>query len=141
MTALNEARVAPIGRLVGAVSRVRVPWWLFSRVAVRLLKAPLPPEGWAVTWRETSERRFAFDVHRCVYQRTFEDCGHPELAPMACRSDDILFARLPGARFVRESTLARGAPRCDFSFERVTANDGRAPGRGGGLSRTRPPGG
>lgn len=90
-----------------------------SRLITRVTTAGVPEPGWRTTWLERSDERVAFEITECLYLRTFRHFGAPELAPLACRGDDILYARLPGARFVRHGTLARGDAVCDFAFERV----------------------
>lgn len=121
LTRLNELKLRPFARLVGAVSRLPVPWAVLSRVMGGIIRRAVPPPGWRVEWRHDSADRVAFDVHDCPYVRTFGHYGVPEIAPLGCAGDDILFARLPGARMERSGTLARGQDRCDFAFVRTTA--------------------
>ena len=85
-----------------------------------------PPDGWDVEWLEVSRRRIAFNIRRCFYLDTLSRWEAPELTPLYCDCDDVVFSALPPRlRWQRTQTLARGGALCDFCFERV-----RAPGRG-----------
>jgi len=57
------------------------------------------------------------DVKACRFVRLAREIGRPELAPLFCEADSVLFGR-PGApiRLEREGTIANGADRCDFRF-------------------------
>lgn len=73
---------------------------------------------------------FQYDVTACVFYELASRLGFPEAARHLCAADDVYFpetGREVGARFVRAGTLARGAPRCDFRFERErpTGTDGK----------------
>jgi hypothetical protein len=62
-----------------------------------------------------------YDVTSCVFYELAARLGFPEAARHLCLADDVYFpesGREIGARFVRAGTLARGAARCDFRFER-----------------------
>ncbi len=115
---LNEVRLAPFARTLAVLARLPVPWPLLRRSIDAAVRTISPEPGWSYEWREASDRRLAFDVRSCLYLRTFTYYGVPELTTVGCAGDDQLFARLPGARFVRMGTLGRGADRCDFCFER-----------------------
>jgi len=62
-----------------------------------------------------------YDVTACVFAELASRLGFPEAARNLCLADDVYFpesGREMGARFIRAGTLARGAARCDFRFER-----------------------
>jgi hypothetical protein len=67
-----------------------------------------------------------YDVTACVFHELASRLGTPEAARHLCTADDVYFpgsvGRI-GARFVRAGTLARGAARCDFRFERTGIDD------------------
>lgn len=118
---LNDARWSPMAGAVGLVSRLPVPWPVLSRLIRNVMATGFPPVGWEISWVEVSDARVAFDIHGCFYHRVFLHYGLPQLTAQACRGDDVLYARLPGARFVRHGTIGRGDPVCDFRFERGRA--------------------
>jgi hypothetical protein len=73
--------------------------------------------------REDSPDALAYDVTYCAYERVAAAFGAPRLCQISsCAGDEVTFPRLCskiGLRFVRQSTLAAGAPCCDFRFERA----------------------
>lgn len=58
-----------------------------------------------------------FDVGACRFVKILSALGRPELAPLFCEVDSAFVSRT-GSRLTleRASTLAHGAPRCDFRF-------------------------
>lgn len=111
-------------------------------------KAYFPPGGKARTWdffhdaHETqmregfistnendgiqrSDSRVTLDVVRCRFHECFRDMGNPAITLAFCRSDETVFNEYsPIMRFHRGNspvnTIARGAPRCTFIYERVS---------------------
>lgn len=77
-----------------------------------------------VTSLERSAQRVTLEVSRCRFFESFGDMGEPRLTEAFCRSDEQVFNELlPHMRFHRGAaspdTIARGARRCRFVFERV----------------------
>lgn len=73
-----------------------------------------------------SERNVALEITRCRFQECFRDMGNAEITLAFCRSDETVFNEYsPIMRFHRGpspvNTIARGAPRCTFIYERVAA--------------------
>lgn len=116
---MSDARLGILARVAGVFARLPVPWSVFTRLVDKVMASGFPSAGWDISWVEKSDDRLVFDIHGCFYLRAFEHYGVPELTALACHGDDILYQRLPGARFVRTGTLGRGDPACDFRFERL----------------------
>ncbi len=70
-----------------------------------------------VEQRSTGDAHLAFDVTGCLFVELCRSVGRPYLAPLFCEADSRHFdsPRSP-LTLVRESTIARGATRCDFRF-------------------------
>jgi tetrahydromethanopterin S-methyltransferase subunit B len=72
--------------------------------------------------RESSDDVVAYDVTYCAYERVAAAFGDARLCAISnCAGDDVSFPRICAgidAEFHRRSTLAAGAPCCDFRFER-----------------------
>lgn len=109
-------------------------------------KAYFPPDGKTPTWdyfhdaheaqmREgfistnenagihRSDKLVTLDIIRCRFHECFRDMGNPEITLAFCRSDETVFNEYsPIMRFHRGpamvNTIARGAPRCTFIYER-----------------------
>lgn len=112
-------------------------------------KAYFPPAGQTKTWdyfhdaheaqiREgfisanesdgirRTDRAVTLHVTRCRFHECFRDMGDGALTLAFCRSDETVFNEYaPIMRFHRGSspvnTIARGAPRCAFIYERTAA--------------------
>lgn len=79
-----------------------------------------PPQGWAIEQLENQPDHVSFNISRCFYVDVLAAYGAPELCPLFCRADDLLMAEAsPQIKWARTSTLAEGAERCDFRWERV----------------------
>lgn len=89
-----------------------------------------------------SEQRVALEIKRCRFFEAFRDMGEARLAEAFCRSDEAVFNGLVARmRFHRggasPDTIARGATRCRFVFERMAAStEARPPHRAPGGPRT-----
>lgn len=55
---------------------------------------------------------------RCPILEKLSEMGAPELTLLFCASDDWLAGAMPGVRWRRTTTLARGGDHCDFDWER-----------------------
>lgn len=111
-------------------------------------KACFPPRGQARTWDffhhaheaqmeegfigtnenggiRRTDGSVGFEITRCRFHECFRDMGNGEITLAFCRSDETVFNEYSPAvmRFHRGvspvNTIARGAPRCAFLFERV----------------------
>jgi hypothetical protein len=125
----HEAVLAEVGSLLEIGLRafarfVHVYTYLPLPFAVmrQMFKASLlayPKQGWGIEQIENSKTSFAFNVHRCFYLDVFTAYGAPELTPLYCRLDDLLYAPWsPSIRWERTKTLGRGDDCCDFRYSR-----------------------
>jgi hypothetical protein len=83
------------------------------------LQNNFPPQGWEMEWVEDSEQVFAFNMRSCFYLDVLTAYGAPELTPVYCKMDDLLYEALPpSVRWARTKTLGRGDDCCDFCWKR-----------------------
>ena len=76
-----------------------------------------PDEGWDIEWVEVSKKQVAFNMHGCFYQSALTDYNAPELTPVFCGLDDLIYDHVsPYLRWERKGTLGRGDSHCDFRF-------------------------
>jgi hypothetical protein len=89
-------------------------------------------EGFIATNESEAAERTRDTVHlhvtRCRFHECFRDIGDASLTEAFCRSDETVFNQYsPSMRFHRGThtpdTIARGAARCTFIFERVPQAD------------------
>jgi len=70
---------------------------------------------------ENSDRALQLDCTWCAWYEIHKALGVPEACKANCYGDEVVMPeglRPFGIVFRRETTLARGGPRCDFRFER-----------------------
>lgn len=100
----------------------RLPFffWLLRAVTRRFMARNFPPQGWQVEWRDEGRDVVAFDMKSCFYLDVLTQYGAPELTPVYCALDDVVYEDVsPHVRWDRTRTLGRGDDCCDFRFRRV----------------------
>jgi ribosomal protein S18 acetylase RimI-like enzyme len=90
---------------------------LFRRMARTTLKYIFPPEGWETEMVEDNDRAYAFNMVSCFYLDVVTAYGAPELTPVYCRMDELLYERLPPTiRWQRTRILGKGDDCCNFRW-------------------------
>ena len=90
---------------------------LIKRMTPNMLKNFFPSEGWDIEWLEVSKKRVAFNMHACFYLDSLSKFGAPELTPVFCGLDDLIYDGVsPHLIWQRSGTLGRGDTHCDFQF-------------------------
>ncbi|NOY97744.1 MAG: L-2-amino-thiazoline-4-carboxylic acid hydrolase [Chloroflexi bacterium] len=111
--AVARKRMAFLGRLPFF-------YWLIQKLAPGKMKRNFPAEGWEIEWLEVSREQVAFNMHSCFYLDALTRYGAPELTPVFCGLDDLIYDGVsPHLRWQRSTTLGRGGERCDFRFIRA----------------------
>jgi hypothetical protein len=77
---------------------------------------PPPANQWSVT--ERSPNRVTIEITRCYRLDAFGLVGTPEVASVACAYEESVMNGSPYLRLTY-SSMAAGADRCRFCFERV----------------------
>jgi hypothetical protein len=117
MESIFETTFSPLFRFMLFVDRAPRSFALFRRTARTTLKYVFPPEGWETETVEDSDRAFAFNMVSCFYLDALTAYGAPELTPIYCRMDELLYERLPPMiLWQRTKTLGRGGDCCDFRW-------------------------
>ena len=92
---------------------------LFLRVFSKMLSTSFNEEaGFQTTFYESSCKRLRLDVLQCPYHKYCSLLDCKELTATFCYSDDCIYGNLTGIDYKRDSTLGRGADKCDFDFIR-----------------------
>jgi len=92
-------------------------YWLIQKMTPNMMKKMFPPEGWDIEWLEVSKKQVAFNMHACFYLDSLTKYGVPELTPVFCGLDDLIYENIsPYLRWQRKGTLGRGDAHCDFRF-------------------------
>ena len=104
-------------KTVAALKFLPEPFRLLRPVVRAAMRFGFPAAGWETDWLEDSDQRIAFNIQRCFYLDTLTTYGAPELTPLFCRMDDVVYEALPASiRWERTGTLGRGNDRCDFCY-------------------------
>ena len=74
--------------------------------------------GWDMRWKANDKKEIRWDCHSCFYHNVLSSYGMPELTPIFCESDDVMYGKIPGMKWGRTKTIGRGANICDFYFSR-----------------------
>ena len=70
---------------------------------------------------ELTDDAFRYKICRCRFPELMDAVGHPELAPLFCRGDQVFFdEHQPHVEFFRPVTLAQDRQPCDFNFRLKT---------------------
>lgn len=89
---------------------------LFRVMCPASMKNVYGEEAWRFEWKRNDAWVIQWDCHSCLYANVFRRYGVPELTPIFCECDDVIYGNIPGARWGRTKTIGRGAPLCDFCF-------------------------
>jgi len=117
VAALLEAEFLGLREVLHAFSLLPPSFDRFRFIVRQAMRVLYPPAGWETEWVEDSPRRIAFNMRRCFYLDVLPHYGVPELPPLYCRLDDLVYAELPPyIRFERGKTLGRGDACCDFAY-------------------------
>lgn len=116
--------------LMASVGRLPASFTLFRPATRGLMRIGFPPAGWEIEWQEDSDQSLAYDVKRCFYVDLLNDYGAPELTPLFCKMDDLVFAGLePAIGWERSQTIGRQDEICDFRWNNRAAARGNGRGQ------------
>lgn len=107
-------------KLVSIARRLPRSFWVVRAIGRLILRFGFPAQGFELRVVRDDETAFAFDIHRCFYLDVLTQYGAPELTPVFCKLDDLIYQQLPPwIRWERTGTLGRGDECCDFRFSHV----------------------
>lgn len=130
-SALDEVRTllgaayAPLSKGMPSLGHLLGGFGMFRWLTRRLMERAFPPAGWQFTWNQDDDQAIAFEVRRCIYLDVLTSYSAPELAPLFCWVDDLVFESLPSwISWERTGTLARGDECCDFRWVNTMSQSG-----------------
>ncbi len=120
-----QAERSPLRRTMPVLARIPSPIGIVAAINRVVMRLGFPSPGFEVTFVDEGDTITGFDVHRCFYLDTLTHYGVPELTPVFCKMDDVIYGQhKQGLVFERSGTLGRGDSRCDFRWRRVAADSG-----------------
>jgi hypothetical protein len=119
----------PARKRLALLGRLPIFFRLIRTGARWSMKFAFPPVGWEAEWLEDNTDCIAFNIQRCFYVNELKQYGAPELTPIFCLGDDVLYDGVsPYLSWERTETMGRGNTHCNFRFRRTTRAE-RAEGR------------
>lgn len=106
----NRRKMQKLSKMPGLVGLLK---WIFPK-----MEKKFNGEGWNITYPQTEKGCFAFHVNQCIFKTIFDAYDVPELGPVFCYVDNIIYGELPGVAFEREGTLCSEKDTCDFMFKK-----------------------
>ena len=111
---LNASK--PMAKFFQGLGKLPFFFPLFRVMCPASTKGGFGPEGWQFEWKRNDAYAIEWDCHACLYAHVFRRYGVPELTPIFCESDDVMYGKIPGARWGRTKTIGRGDELCNFRF-------------------------
>ena len=109
----------PMARFFQNLGKLPFFFPLFRGMCPASMKRGFGEEGWVFEWKRNDAYAIEWDCTSCLYVNVFRRYGMPELAPIFCESDDIMYGKIPSTRWGRTKTIGRGAELCNFSFYNI----------------------
>lgn len=106
----------PMAKFFQSLGKLPFFFPLFRVMCPASMKHGFGEEGWVFVWKRNDAYAIEWDCTSCLYVNVFRRYGMPELAPIFCESDDVMYGNIQGARWGRTKTIGRGAEICNFSF-------------------------
>ncbi|MDR0424725.1 MAG: L-2-amino-thiazoline-4-carboxylic acid hydrolase [Clostridiales Family XIII bacterium] len=116
-SALDNAR--PMQKVFSAAGRLPFFFAFFRVMCKNAMPLMFSDGGWAFQWKTNSKTAIEWDCTQCIYHDLFVQYGVPELTPIFCECDDVIYGNIPTARWGRSKTIGRGADVCDFRFYKI----------------------
>ena len=92
---------------------------LFFKISPKIINVMFNEEaGFKTREIESNSKHYKVDVIQCPYMKYCTLLGCKELTATFCLSDDRVFDNMCNITFKRQSTIGRGADKCDFYFYR-----------------------
>ncbi len=121
MESLFGTAFGKLNAIVPVVVRLPGAFDLFRKLTPLGMRLNFPREGWDIEWLENHPGCLAFNMHSCFYLDVLTAYDAPELTPLYCKMDDLLFEQLPSSIvWERTKTLGRGDEVCNFRWRRAT---------------------
>ncbi len=110
-------KVEIASKIMKFLSKSDLGFALFRKAFSTGLKA----DTWISNITRNDREVFTFDITKCLYKDLCDFYECPELCPIFCDGDWIMFGDMVKVKFERSYTLGYGNELCDFKFTRRTA--------------------
>jgi len=107
---------AAMGKRYSRLEAVPGFFWLFRKVMANFVIAS---DNWDCEMLSDNSREVSYNITRCLWLDACIENNCPELCPVFCDTDGVMYSQMKKVLFVRSSTLAKGGECCDFCYRRV----------------------
>ena len=109
----------PMAKVFQTLGRLPFFYALFRCMCKASMGSMFGDAGWNMQWKVSNSKEIRWDCHSCFYDGVLSGYGMPELTPIFCESDDVMYGNIPGIKWGRTKTIGRGAEVCDFCFTKA----------------------
>lgn len=106
----------PMANIFQGMGRLPFFFSIFRIMCSISTKHSFGPKGWVFEWKRNDAYAIEWDCRSCLYVDVFRRYSVPELAPIFCESDDVMYGNIPGVRWGRDQTIGGGDKVCNFCF-------------------------
>ena len=106
----------PMGKVFHNLGKLPFFFALFRRMCKASMGSMFGESGWDMRFKSNNQKEIRWDCHSCFYSNVLSEYGMPELTPIFCESDDVMYGNIPGITWGRTKTIGCGAKICDFAF-------------------------
>ena len=106
----------PMANIFQGMGRLPFFFSIFRIMCSISTKHSFGPKGWVFEWKRNDAYAIEWDCRSCLYVDVFRRYSVPELAPIFCESDDVMYGNIPGVRLGRDQTIGGGDKVCNFCF-------------------------
>jgi hypothetical protein len=79
-------------------------------------KKKMNGDNWEFSIEQNDAKAIIFTIKRCLWLDTCREQNCPELCPLFCKSDNVIYGKLKKVTFQRTQTLGMGGECCDFKY-------------------------
>lgn len=104
-----------VNKIVSVVSKAeRLPYFyqIFSMIFGKVVKT----DNWKLSIEQSDNDAIIFTIKKCLWHDTCVEYNCPEMCPMFCKSDYMIYGSMKKITFIRTQTLGMGGECCDFKF-------------------------
>ncbi|MBW9154715.1 L-2-amino-thiazoline-4-carboxylic acid hydrolase [Clostridium estertheticum] len=104
--------VKKIVNLAHKIEKLPCFYQIFCIIFSKALKA----DNWELSIKQSDNEAMIFTIKKCLWYDTCVENNCPEMCPMFCKSDYMIYGSMKKITFKRTQTLGMCGEYCDFKF-------------------------
>ena len=97
----------PARNLFQSLGKLPFFFALFRRMCELSMDSMFGESGWDMRFKVYTPSEIRWDCHACFYCDVLKQYGMPELAPIFCESDDVMYGSIPHIKWAHKDDRAR----------------------------------